>query len=34
MWSKIDVTWTAKDGWAELTIPSVRIYEVVRVDLK
>jgi hypothetical protein len=33
MWSKTDVPWTVKDGWADLTVPRVRIYEVVRVDL-
>jgi hypothetical protein len=33
MWSKTDVPWNVKNGWAELTVPSVRIYEVVRVDL-
>ncbi len=33
MWSKTNVQWTAKDGWVELTVPRVRIYEVVRVNL-
>jgi hypothetical protein len=33
MWSKTSVPWTVKDGWVELVVPRVRIYEVVRVDL-
>jgi RimJ/RimL family protein N-acetyltransferase len=33
MWSKADAHWTAKDGWVLLTVPQVRIYEAVRVDL-
>jgi hypothetical protein len=33
MWSKTRVPWAVKDGWVELVVPRVRIYEVVRVDL-
>jgi hypothetical protein len=33
MWSKADAHWTAEDGWVYLTVPRVRIYEAVRVDL-
>lgn len=33
MWSKDDARWTLKDGWVDLTVPHVRIYEAVRVDL-
>jgi hypothetical protein len=34
MWSNSAVEWTDKDGWVELTVPRIHIYEVVRVDLK
>lgn len=33
MWSGTAVTWESKQGWVELTLPRVRIYEMVRVDL-
>jgi hypothetical protein len=33
MWSKADAHWTVEDGWVDLTVPRVRIYEAVRVDL-
>jgi hypothetical protein len=33
MWSKGAVQWVVKDGWVGLTVPRVRIYEAVRVDL-
>ncbi len=33
MWSKSSVPWAVKEGWVELTVPRIRIYEVVRVDL-
>lgn len=33
IWSETEAQWTVKDGWVELTVPRVRIYEVVRVDL-
>jgi hypothetical protein len=33
MWTKTDIHWTVKDGWVDLTVPRVRIYEAVRVDL-
>lgn len=34
MWSGDAARWEMRDGWVELTVPRVRIYEVVRVDLK
>jgi Beta-galactosidase trimerisation domain/Hypothetical glycosyl hydrolase 6 len=34
MWSNSAVQWAIKDGWVELTVPRIHIYEVVRVDLK
>jgi hypothetical protein len=34
MWSNSAAPWTVKDGWVDLTVPRVRIYEVVRIDLK
>jgi hypothetical protein len=34
MWSNSAAPWTFKDGWVELTVPRIHIYEVVRVDLK
>ena len=33
MWSKADAHWAVKDGWMDVTVPQVRIYEAVRVDL-
>lgn len=33
MWSKVPAPWTLKDGWVELTVPRIQIYEAVRVDL-
>ena len=33
MWTKDDTHWNVKDGWVELTVPHVRIYEAVHVDL-
>jgi hypothetical protein len=34
MWSNTPVPSAIKDGWVELTVPRIHIYEVVRVDLK
>jgi hypothetical protein len=33
MWTGSSVPWTVRDGWVELIVPKIRIYEVVRVDL-
>jgi hypothetical protein len=33
MWSGETVPWKARNGWVELTVPRVRVYEVIRVDL-
>ncbi len=33
IWGGTVVPWEMKNGWVELTVPRVRIYEVVRVDL-
>ena len=33
MWSEGPVPWTVRDGWVELTVPKIHIYEVVRVDI-
>jgi hypothetical protein len=33
MWSAAPVSWTVRDGWVELTVQNVRVYEAVRVDL-
>jgi hypothetical protein len=33
MWSGARASWSARDGWVELTVPQVQVYEVVRVDL-
>ena len=32
-WSRSDAAWKVHEGWVELTVPRVRIYEMVRVDL-
>jgi hypothetical protein len=34
MWNNSTVPWETNDGWVELAVPRIRIYEVVRVDLK
>jgi hypothetical protein len=33
MWSGAALSWSVRDGWVELTVPQVQVYEVVRVDL-
>jgi hypothetical protein len=33
MWSGARPSWSVREGWVELTVPQVQIYEVVRVDL-
>ena len=33
MWSGANPPWSARDGWVEVTVPQVRIYEVIKVDL-
>lgn len=33
LWSKAAANWTVKEGWVSLTVPRVRIYEAVRVEL-
>ena len=33
MWSKRAASWKVTNGWVELTVPRIRIYEVVRVEL-
>lgn len=33
MWSEGTLSWTVRDGWVELIVPKIHIYEAVRVDL-
>jgi hypothetical protein len=33
MWSGVRPEWSVRDGWVELTVPQVQVYEVIRVDL-
>ena len=33
MWSGVAPSWNVRDGWVELTVPQVQVYEVIRVDL-
>jgi hypothetical protein len=33
MWSGTKPSWSVRDGWVELTVPQVQVYEVIRVDL-
>jgi hypothetical protein len=33
MWSGTKPEWSVRDGWVELTVPQVQVYEVIRVDL-
>jgi hypothetical protein len=33
MWSGAAASWSVRDGWVELTVPQVQVYEVIRVDL-
>ena len=33
MWSGVRPSWSVRDGWVELTVPQVQVYEVIRVDL-
>lgn len=33
MWSKAKAPWTVRDGWVEMTVPRIHIYEAVRVEL-
>jgi hypothetical protein len=33
MWSGAKPAWRVRDGWVELTVPQVTMYEVIRVDL-
>jgi hypothetical protein len=33
MWSGVAPSWSVRDGWVELTVPQVQVYEVIRVDL-
>jgi hypothetical protein len=33
MWSGAKPDWSVRDGWVELTVPQVQVYEVIRVDL-
>jgi hypothetical protein len=34
MWSKAKAAWSVREGWVELTLPQVQVYEAVRVDLR
>jgi hypothetical protein len=33
MWSGARASWSVREGWVELAVPQVQIYEVIRVDL-
>ena len=33
MWSGTRPDWSVRDGWVEMTVPQVQVYEVIRVDL-
>jgi hypothetical protein len=33
MWSAVRPSWSVRNGWVELTVPQVQVYEVVRVNL-
>jgi hypothetical protein len=33
LWSGNTTPWRVRDGWVEVTVPRVRVYEAVRVDL-
>jgi hypothetical protein len=33
MWSATAPSWNVRDGWVELTVPQVQVYEVIRVAL-
>ena len=33
IWSGSSAPWRVLNGWVELTVPQVRIYEAIRVDL-
>ena len=33
MWSQAKAPWTVRNGWVELTVPNVDVYEVVHVEL-
>jgi hypothetical protein len=33
MWSGAAPSWSVRDGWVELAVPQVQVYEVIRVDL-
>jgi hypothetical protein len=33
MWSGQSPAWNVREGWVELTVPQIDIYEVIRVDL-
>jgi hypothetical protein len=33
MWNGTKPEWSVRDGWVELTVPQVQVYEVIRVDL-
>jgi len=33
MWSGTKADWNVREGWVELTVPKVQVYEVIRVDL-
>ena len=33
MWSGVKPAWSVRDGWVELAVPQVKVYEVIRVDL-
>jgi hypothetical protein len=33
MWSGTAPSWSVRDGWVELMVPQVQVYEVIRVDL-
>ncbi len=33
MWGGGEPAWSVRDGWVELTVPRLQVYEVIRVDL-
>lgn len=33
MWTGAQPQWTTRNGWVELTVPQIGVYEIIRVDL-
>ncbi len=33
MWSGKECAWKAREGWVDLTVPQVEVYEIIRVEL-